>query len=84
MSSALHNVLQVICPFCPEEKLLKRSTPELSDHCKRYHPTTIKDNGLDSEFFKEGNGFWLSTKPRDYRDLVKVTSYDSGKAEQAR
>lgn len=60
MSSRDHGCMRVVCPFCPKEKLFKRSTPELKEHVASHHPTDLKDLG-DKDFFAERNGFWMAT-----------------------
>ena len=86
MSSGRHNVLQIICPFCDEEeKVLKRSNPELKDHMKRYHKQELRDLKVaDKDFFSEANGYWLAVHPRDYDQLVHPTLYTSDPAKAAR
>ena len=86
LSSGRHNVLQIICPFYDEEeKVLKRSNPELKDHMKRYHKQELRDLKVaDKDFFSEANGYWLAVHPRDYGQLVHPTLYTSDPAKAAR
>ena len=84
MSTARHNALQVMCPFCDEETLFKRSSPELQNHCLKYHRYRVEELNLNDDFFREANGYWLATHPRDYRELIKVNRYNGANATLAR
>ena len=84
MSTARHNALQVMCPFCDEETLFKRSSPELQNHCLKYHRYRVGELHLNDDFFREANGYWLATHPRDYRELIKVNRYNGANATLAR
>ena len=84
MSTARHNALQVMCPFCDEETLFKRSSPELQNHCLKYHRYRVEELHLNDDFFREANGYWLATHPRDYRELIKVNRYNGANATLAR
>lgn len=75
--------MRVVCPYCPKEKLFKRSTPELRDHVSSHHPLNLKDL-QDKDFFSESNGFWLSIHPKDYKRLVKPSPYQAPLSIQAR
>lgn len=83
MSSRDHGCMRVVCPFCPKEKLFKRSTPELKEHVASHHPTDLKDLG-DKDFFAERNGFWMAIHPKDYKRLVQPSPYQERSSVKAR
>ncbi|KAK3097771.1 hypothetical protein FSP39_013038 [Pinctada imbricata] len=82
MANKEHNCLRVICPFCPKEKFLRRSNPELLDYCTKQHKREVIS--LPKGFFAEANGFWLSRHPRDYMQLVEPTGKTDIQAVKAR
>lgn len=72
-----------MCPFCPKEKLFKRSTQELKEHVASHHPTYL-NNLIDKDFFAERNGFWMAIHPKDYKRLVTPSLYQAPSSVQAR
>ena len=68
MATKEHGCFRVLCPFCTKQTFLRRSSPELKEHCETKHAKVIKS--LANDFFSEANGFWLAIHPRDYIQLV--------------
>ena len=76
-----HLVLQVICPLGQDERQLRRMV-DLNHHMKKEHPQEHKS--LSTDFFSEANGYWLCTKPEDYKRVVKPNYPSSATAISAR
>ena len=68
MATKEHGCLRVLCPFCTKQTSIRRSSPELREHCEAKHPKEIQS--LAKDFFSEANGFWLARYPKDYIQLV--------------
>ena len=67
VAAAPHNVLTVVCPWCPVEKTSSR-IGDLKRHVSLSHKEMAAS--LKEGFFSEANGFWLATRPEDYRRVV--------------
>ncbi|KAL3854546.1 hypothetical protein ACJMK2_013816 [Sinanodonta woodiana] len=81
-ASPPHSRLSVVCVFCTDEEKVFCRMLDLKQHVVQSHPKVIDDVPLD--FFLEGNGFWMALHPKDYNQIVGVSSRESSAAVQAR
>ena len=75
--------MRVVCPYCElkgkRERSFRRVT-ELKVHVLDTHGEIAKQLDSVSDFFSEGNGYWLAVAPEHYRKVVKPNAHRSALA----
>ncbi|KAK3606662.1 hypothetical protein CHS0354_021185 [Potamilus streckersoni] len=82
LAAAPHLRLRVVCVWCTDEEKVFRRMVDLKQHVMQLHPKVVDDAPTD--FFGEGNGFWMALHPNDYNQIVGATPKESSAAVQAR
>lgn len=82
LAAAPHSRLRVVCVWCTDEEKVFRRMVDLKQHVMQLHPKVVDD--VPTDFFGEGNGFWMALHPKDYNQIVGATPKESSAAVQAR